>query len=156
MIEIYNKEKKLVIIDSNKKEISLDTENLEVILDNFLVSYPWEYEKSWILLEVKEYENKLFYNFLIESKHLVIITSDDFELKEEILSFFWDVDILIIKWSKESANIFENIESKVVIPFWEWKSVFLNTLWQHWEEQETYKVKWDFSLDSTEFVNLES
>jgi hypothetical protein len=33
---------------------------------------------------------------LVDKKRLVIITQDTFELKEEILSFFGDVDVLII------------------------------------------------------------
>ena len=154
MLEIYNDNSNLIIQTSSKKEIVLDKDSLEVKLDNFNVSYPWEYEKSWILLEVKEFEEKLFYNFLIEWKRLVIINNDSFELKEEILSFFWDVDILVIIGSKESAKIFENIEAKVVVPYWESKDIFLNTLWQHREEEEVFKLKWEFAIDATEFVNL--
>jgi len=154
MIEIYNKNNNLIIQDSSKNEVVLDKNSLEVKLDWFEVSYPWEYEKSWILLEVKEFEEKLFYNFLVSGKHLVIITSDSFELKEEILSFFWDVDVLVIIGSKESAKIFENIEAKVVVPYWESKDIFLNTLGQHSEEEEKYKLKWEFAIDATEFVNL--
>jgi len=39
-------------------------------------------------LEVKEYDQKLFYNFFMEEKHIVLVPYDNFELKEEILSFF--------------------------------------------------------------------
>jgi hypothetical protein len=124
------------------------------LLDSFDVTFPWEYEKSWILLEVKEYNDKLFYNFLIDWKHLVIIPDDSFEIKEDILEFFWDVDILIIKWSAASAKIFENIESKIVIPYGEAKDIFLNTLWQNIEEVNVYKQKGELPIDSTEFVNL--
>lgn len=153
MIEIFNRNTDL-IISSGKKEVVFNTISENILLDDFEVSYPWEYEKSWILLEVKEYFDKLFYNLLIEGNHIVIITSDSFDLKEEILSFFWDVDILIIIWTKQATKIFENIESKVVIPYWEGKLLFLSTLWQHTEEISVYKVKSEKSLDSTEFVNL--
>jgi len=154
MLEIYNENNNLIISDSSKNNIVLNKETSEVELDTFDVTYPWEYEKSWILLEVKEYEDRLFYNFLIEGKHLVIINDDTFELKEDILSFFGDVDILIIKWSKAAAKVYENIEAKVVIPYWEEKDIFLNTLWQHVEEVEIYKHKWEFDIENTEFVNL--
>ncbi len=154
MIEIFNKDNSLVILDWSKKEVILDKSNLKVLLDGFEVDYPWEYEKSWILLEVKEYEEKLFYNFLINWKHLIIINYDSFELKEEILSFFGDVDILIIIWTKESAKIYENIEAKVVVPYGDSKDLFLTTLGQHIEEVEIYKQKWEFPIDATEFVNL--
>lgn len=154
MIEIFNKNDDFVIQNSDKKEITFDTINNKILLDSFDVSHSWEYEKSGMLLEVMEYNDILFYNFLIEGKHIVIIPSDDFEIKEEILSFFWDVDVLVIKWSKKSAELFENIEAKLVVPYGEAKWIFLNTLGQHSEEIELYKVKSDFSLDSTDFVNL--
>ncbi len=154
MIEINNKAGIISVSDGSKATIALDTNSLEVKIDNLNVVHAWEFEKSWILLEVKSYNNNLFYSFTIDSKHLVIITNDTFELKEEILSFFGDVDVLIIKWSKESAKIFENIEARMVVPYWDWKSTFLTTLWQHIDEVSSYKVKWEFSIDSTEFINL--
>jgi hypothetical protein len=30
----------------------------------------------------------------------------------------------------------------------------LSTLWQHREEVDSFKVKWEFLIDDTEFVNL--
>ena len=154
MIEITNSSWIVSIETSSKNKINLNTFTSEVKIDDLNVVHPGEFEKSWILLEVKEYSNILFYSFTVEGKHIVIITNDVFELKEEILSFFWDVDILVIVWSKESAKIFENIEARIVVPYWDGKSTFLTTLWQHSEEVVSYKVKWEFSIDSTEFVNL--
>ncbi len=141
------------IIQINSK-VFFDTKNSSVKIDDLDVNFPWEYEKWGILLEVKEYESKLFYNFSINWKTLLIITNDKFEQKEEILSFFWDVDVLLIIWTKDSVKVFENIESRVVIPYWEWKDIFLNTLWQTGEEIKVYKSKADSPSDETEFVNL--
>ena len=154
MLDILYKGDSLLITDSNKKSIDFDYKSNKVLLDWYDVTFPWEYEKSWILLEVKEYNNYLFYNFLIDQKHLVIITEDNFEIKESILEFLWDVDILIIKWSKDATKIFENIEAKIVIPYGEWKDLFLNSLWQQSEEVSVYKQKWELPIDNTEFVNL--
>lgn len=154
MLDIFYEHENLIIKNSQKNQIVFNTKNNEVFIDDFLVSYPWEYEKSSILLEVLEYQGSLFYNFLNSWKHVVIVTNDNFELKEEILSFFGDVDLLIIIWSKNSAKIFESIEAKVVIPYDEGKDVFLNTLWQHIEEVSEYKMKWELPLDATTFVNL--
>ena len=156
MLEFFNRGEELVVLTTNKKEIVFNTKSDTVLLDNYDVSYPWEYEKSWILLEVKDYESKLFYNFLVEWNHLLIVPSDNFEFKEEILSFFWDVDILYIFWSKNSVKVFENIESKIVIPYWEWKDLFLSTLWQHIEEIPVYKLKSELPIENTEFVNLKN
>lgn len=154
MLEFNNDWSNLIIRNSDKKEIVLNKDTLEVLLDGFDVTYPWEYEKSWILLEVKEYGEKLYYSFQNEWNHIVIINNDTFDLKEEILTFFWDIDILIITWSKEAAKVFENIEAKMVIPYGEGKDIFLNTLWQHKEEEEVFKLKIELDWDNTEFINL--
>lgn len=154
MLDFFYEKQNLVIETVWKKKIIFNTETKKVLLDSFDVTFPWEYEKSGILLEVKEYMEKLFYNFLVDQKHLVIISEDDFELKEDILSFFGDVDILIIVWTKKSAQIFENIEAKIVLPYWEKKDIFLNILWQHIEEMKIYKQKGELPIDATEFINL--
>ena len=154
MLDLKYKKSDLIITDSEKKEIVFNIDNKNILLDWFDISYPWEYEKSGILVETKKYRDELYYNFLVDKKRLVIITIDNFELKEEILTFFGDVDILIIIWTKEAAKVFESIEAKLVIPYGESKDMFLHTLGQNIEEVNSYKVKWDFSLDSTEFVNL--
>ncbi len=156
MIEIsYKKWSVLVIKNSDKKEILFNTETRQVLLGDFDASHPGEYEKWGNLLEVKEYTDLLFYKFLVDGKHICIVYSDSFELKEEIVSFFGDVDILIITWSKEAVKIFENIEAKVVIPYGEGKDVFLNTLGQHSEAVKVHKVGSDLDGDRTEFVSLE-
>jgi len=154
MLDIKYRKSDLIITDSDKNEISFNIETKNILLDGYDISHSWEYEKSGILVETKKYGDDLYYNFLVDKKRLVIITQDTFELKEEILSFFGDVDVLIIVGSKESAKIFESIEAKMVIPYGESKDMFLHTLGQNVEEVNSYKIKWDFSLDSTEFVNL--
>lgn len=154
MINAFYEWSDLIIQNKDKKEVRFNLDTNKVTMDWFDVSFPWEYEKSNILLEVKEYNDILFYNFLLDWRHLVLVTSDTFEIKEEILKFFGDVDLLFIVWSKQATKVFENIEAKVVIPYGEWKDVFLNTLSQHTEEVSEYKVKWELPIDSTEFVNL--
>lgn len=154
MLEVFYRKDDLVIQNSDKKEIVFNTLTDETVLDWFDVTFPWEYEKSGILLEVKEYGEKLFYNFLVDDKHVLIVTCDDFELKEEILKFFWDVDLLFIIWTKQAAKVFENIEAKIVVPYWEGKDLFLHALSQHTEEVKNYKQKWELPFDTTEFVNL--
>ena len=150
------KTKNILEIESDSKWIIyFYEETKEVKIWDLIVSYPWEYEKSGILLEVKEYSWELFYSFAVDSKHIFFVLTDNFELKEEIVSFFWDVDVLIIVWTKKSVNIFENIEARVVIPYGEGKDLFLQSLWQNISPVSNYKLKSDLSLENTEFVNLE-
>ncbi|USN58269.1 MAG: hypothetical protein H6767_08375 [Candidatus Peribacteria bacterium] len=86
---------------------------------------------------------------------MCIVTSDSFELREEILKFFGDVDILVIVGTKGAAKVFESIEAKVVVPYGEGTAVFLNTLGQHVEPVANYKIKAELPIDTTEFVHLE-
>jgi hypothetical protein len=83
-----------------------------------------------------------------------VLFDDNFEQKEEIMSFFWDIDILLINWTKNATKIIENIEARIIIPFGEWKDVFLNILGQHKEEIESFKLKWEIWNENTEFINL--
>ena len=153
-MEIRNKNNILEIESNSKSIIYFDEAKKQLKIDDLDVSYPWEYEKSGILLEVKEYFDNLFYSFSVDWNHILFVLTDDFELKEEILSFFGDVDVLIIYWTKKSVKIFENIEARVVIPYWEGKSIFLQTLGQNTEEVSSFRLKWEYSADNTEFVNL--
>lgn len=155
MIEIKSAGNEIFLKTSENVNITLNTETNSVEMEGFDVTYPWEYEKAGILLEVKEYDAKLFYHFVVDGKHVVIVNTETLELKEEIVSFFGDVDILLIHGSKTSAKLFENIEAKVVVPFWEGKDVFLNTLGQHIEEVPVAKIKSEMPLDNTEFYNIE-
>lgn len=152
-MEIKNKDNFLIIESENKSNIFLEKEKKEVKIDDLEVSFPWEYEKSGILLEVKKYSWDLFYSFSVDWKHVLFVLNDEFELKEEILTFFWDVDLLVIIWTKKAVKIFENIEARVVVPYGEGKDIFLQSLAQNLEEQKSYKLK-NLSQEETEFVNL--
>ena len=154
MIEIYNKDQNTLIKNSESKILYISLNDKNIKIDDFVIDFPWEYEKSWMLVEVKEYQDKLFYSLVIESKHIVVIFDDKFEMKEEIMTFFWDVDLIIINATKDSSKIVENIESRIVLPIWESKDIYLNSMWQVKEELEVFKIKWDFWDENTEFVNL--
>ncbi len=153
-MEIFYKNNKLIIQNASKKEVVFNIETKDVSIDSFSISNGWEYEKWSILAEVKDYKGILFYNLTLDAQRIVIITDDTFDFSEEILSFFWDVDLLILPWSKNSIKVYENIEAKMVLPYWEWKDVFFTSISQHKEEIETLKIKWSIQGDITEFVNL--
>ncbi len=144
----------IIVKDWNKKEITFDTAKTKVAVDWFVVDFPGEYEKSGILAEVREFGWILFYSFTVDSKHLFVVTTDKLEIKEDVLSFFGDIDILIIVGTKDAVKLFENLEAKLVVPYGETKDIFLNSLGQHMEEINTYRVKWDLDVEKSEFVNL--
>ena len=154
-MEFFTKDNTLNIVSNSKTNVFFDMVYNNLKIENLDITFPWEYEKWWILAEVIEFQDTLFYSLTIDLKHIVIIYNDKFEQSEKILSFFWDVDVLIIIWSKDSTKIFENIEARIVIPYWQWKEIFLNSLWQNIEKTKVYKLKWDLPENVTEFINLE-
>lgn len=154
MIEIFNKNDILNIKSDINTNVFIDWKNKSVKIWNFNIDFPWEYEISWILAEVKEYQNKLFYSLIINSRNIFVLFYDDFELKEEIISFFWNINILLINSLKNSNKIVESIEANVVIPFWEWKEALLHILGQHKEKIENFKFKDDLWNNNTEFIYL--
>ena len=154
MLEIFNENTLLKVKNSDNKVIVVDTVNKKVSIDDFGIDYPGEYEKSWILSEVFEYEQKLFYSIHNEQKLIMVIFDEVNEIKEELLEFFGDVDVLLVAWTKNMQKLIENIETRVVIPFWEGKDVLLNTLWQHKEEISSFKLKQEMWEENTEYVNL--
>lgn len=153
-MEIYYKNNNLIVQNSSKKEVIFNIETKEAFIESFSISAQWEYEKWSILAEVKYYKELFFYNLTIDWYKVLIITSNTFELSEEILSFFWDIDLLILPGSKNTIKVYENIEAKIVLPYWEWKDVFFAAISQHKEEVESIKIKWSSLWDVTEFINL--
>jgi len=154
MIEVKKSSNIISVTNSDKAEIILDLEKWEAKLGSYDVNFPWEYEKWWILCEVWEFEWNLYYNFVSEWKHISFVKENNFELKNELQKFLNHIDILIINGSKETAKLFENIESKIVIPYWDGAHTFFTTLWQNPEEQKNLKIKDSISWDNIEFINL--
>lgn len=141
-----------IIISGDKKEIVFDNEKVSV--DWLDISFPWEYEKSSIMAHVIEKDEKLLYELRFDDKKIAYINQDYLEITEELVDFFWDIDILVIKGSKNSIKTFENLEAKYVVPFGEQKDIFFSTLWQHPEEASSTKIKWDIGENEVIFVNL--
>lgn len=135
-----------------KKEILF--EGNEVSIDWQSISFPWEYEKSWIMAHVLEKGWNLLFQMKFLDKNVWYINLTELEITEDIVDFFWDIDVLLIQWSKESIKIFENLEAKYVVPFWEQKDVFFSTLWQHPEPVQLAKVKQDIWDNEVIFINL--
>jgi hypothetical protein len=66
MIEIFNNSGVVSVKTASKSTVTFDTNSLEVKIDDLNVVHPGEFEKSGILLEVKEYNKILFYSFTID------------------------------------------------------------------------------------------
>lgn len=141
-----------IILSWDKKEIVF--ENWEITVDSLKINFPGEYEKSSVMVHVIEKNDKLIYQLRFLDKNVWYISSDILDIDEEVTNFFWDIDILIIKWSKQSAKIFENLETKYIVPYGEQKDIFFSTLGQTIEPVSTVKIKDIIWENEVNFINL--
>lgn len=142
-----------IIVSWDKKDISF--EDWIVNLDWLVLDFPGEYEKSWIMAHAIEKWEKLIFQIRFLDKIIGYINYEDLVVDEEVVDFFWDIDILIIKWSKESIKTFENLEAKFVVPYWEHKEIFFSTLGQHTEVVSSLRIKEQAGENEVTFVNLD-
>jgi len=153
MIEI-SQSSALLTLKHSDTLITLNTEQKSVHIHDFSLDFPGEYEKSGVLANVDEFEEKLCYHLLVDAKHVAFVLWDSFSLTESFLEFLGDIDILVIIGTKQSAKMIENIEAKMIIPFGQETEIFLNILWQHQETVPSIKIKGELSGDTTQFVHL--
>ncbi|EKE30183.1 MAG: hypothetical protein ACD_2C00030G0001 [uncultured bacterium (gcode 4)] len=142
-----------IILTWDKKEIVFDNET--VLLDWLLLDFPGEYEKSWIMAHVILKNWNIIFQMRFLDKNIWYICHDELEIDEEVADFFWDIDVLVIKWTKNSIKIFENLEAKYVVPYGETKDIFFSTLWQHPESVTSMKIKEQLGENEVIFVNLD-
>lgn len=144
----------ILSIVTDKKTLKFGAEGLEI--DGLKIEMPGEYEKSGVLLQTRRIGENLVHELQIERKIVGYIPAEILEPTEDLVAFFDDLDILLISGSKSDIKIFESLESRVVIPYGEWRDGFLQSIGQaSLEAVEKYKSKEsDFSGETTVFVKL--
>ncbi len=151
-MELQEQNGALVII-SDKREIVL-SEN-SVTVEGMKIDFPGEYEKSGILIHAADHGSNLLFTLRLEDRDVAYIPSDELEITESVADFFRDVDLLVLKGSKNAVKLYENLEARVVVPYGESKATFLAALGQNVEATAKFKTKEsDFEGDMGVFVNL--
>lgn len=151
-MEILNRNDQIVII-SEKKEVSFQPTS--VTIDGMVIDFPGEYEKSGFLLTHHELQGKPLFTLRIEGKNIAYIPTDTLEITEDVVDFFGNIDLLILPGDKAATKIFENLETRVVLPYGSEKVLFLSSLGQNIEPVEKYKTKEsDFESDTAVFLNI--
>ena len=150
-MEIFARNWDVVFISDKKEVVFNDT---RVIIDWTVLDFPGEYEKSGFLVQIIEEKEKLFFQVRIEDKNVAYIPYDDIEITEDVWDLFGNINILVIKWTKNSIKIYENLEVQYVVPYGDQKDIFFSTLWQHPEAVKSYKVK-ELADNEMVFINIE-
>lgn len=151
-MELYEKDGH-VAISSEKREIFLGEGFIDI--EGMKIDFPGEYEKSGVLVHVMDHPSGLMFTLRFEDRDVAYIETDVLEITEEIADFFRDVDLLVLKGTKNAVKLFENLEARLVVPYGEEKSIFLTALGQNLEPVAKYKTKeLDFEGEATGFVHL--
>lgn len=142
-----------VSISSEKREILLGEGFVDI--ECMRIDFPGEYEKSGILVHVLDHPSGLLFTLRLEDRDVAYVETDVLEVTEAIADFFRDVDVLVLKGTKNAVKLFENLEARLVVPYGEERSAFLAALGQNVEAVAKYKTKeLDFEGESTGFVHL--
>ncbi|MDD2487399.1 MAG: hypothetical protein PHS92_03445 [Candidatus Gracilibacteria bacterium] len=151
-MEIFARNGDIVFISDKKEVVFNDT---RVIIEGMVLDFPGEYEKSGFLAQIVENKEKLFFQVRIEDKNVAYIPYDEIEITEELGDLFGNINILVIKGSKNSIKIYENLEVQYVVPYGDQKDIFFSTLGQHPEAVKSYKVKELANDNEIVFINIE-
>ena len=150
-MEFYKKNG-TICIGSDKKEIELG--NNAVTVDGMVIDFPGEYEKSGILVFVREFNEKRYFIIQTESKQVAYVPHVENELHNELIEFFGKTSILVTIADKANTKLVEVLESLVIIPYGEGKDVFLSALGQSVEATDRFKMK-ELEIEGpTIYVNI--
>ena len=142
-----------VSVLSEKKVISLDPTH--ITLDNLVIDCPGEYEKSGILMYVRQHDGIMYAYFRVEGYWLGFISSVPQEIPADILDFFGQLDILVAPFAKSEQKFIEQIEPKMLVSFAESSSDLVQILGNELNTDGSYKLKaQDITSDKTSFVRL--
>ncbi len=143
-----------IVITSDKKEITFSSPT-SITLDGMVIDFPGEYEKSGFLVTFHEIQEKCLFTLRVEGKNVAYVPTDTLEITEKVVDFLGNIDILILPGDKNATKIFENLETRMVIPYGPEAPLFLTTLGQNIEAVEKYKTKEsDFEVEGTVFLNI--
>jgi hypothetical protein len=152
-MEFILKAGRVVAVNSDKTEISFAANGLTVA--GYVIDFPGEYERSGVLVEAVEQQGGLVFHLKTEGVKIAYFDHEKFESDKPFVDFLGDVDVLILKGSKESAKAAEGIDARVVIPYGAGAQPFLAALGQNLEPATKYKLKEaDLSGEVTKYVAL--
>jgi hypothetical protein len=135
-----------VVIESEKKTIELNTDNVD--LDGLPIDVAGEYEKSGFLAYGHEQEWRRIYQIRVEGETIGYISHLTADLSTEELEFFGDLDILVAPTAKSSLPLLEKIEPRMLITYGETAHELATALWVSEFPVTKYKVKEaDMSLE---------
>ena len=106
-----------IIIDSNKKELSLWKES--IIIDGLVIDVAGEYEKSGCLAYMWVKNDEKLYHFRTEGYWIAYIPNILTDISPEALDFLGTVDILVMPGAKTAQAVIEKVEPRLLVTYGE-------------------------------------
>ncbi len=105
----------IVSIESDKKTINFLPDSVEV--DSLTIDMAGEYEKGGFLAYAHEHNGFRIYQLRVEGYRVGYIPALLTELSSEEMSFFGDLDILIVPVNPSSHALIEKLEPRLIVIF---------------------------------------
>ena len=143
----------LVEITSGGGKILLD--EISISLNDYIIDFPGEYERSLIFIEARQAESGLVYIITLEGRTAIYLPPSTTVADLEILRDVNNRDIVIMPANEHLWKTVETWEASVIVPYGTSTDEFLKKLWQIIESslQATIKSS-DFETEVTRFVAL--
>ena len=142
-IEIHSGDANIVLNDTG------------VVIDDYVMDFPGEYERRGVFVEIREADAHLLYIVTIESKTLIYLANGTTTESLESLRDLNNKDMIIFPASETLWKTVETWEASVVVIYGPHTAEFLTKLGQTLEIADAASVKTsDFESEVTRFVAL--
>lgn len=140
-------------IHSGDANIILNPES--VVIDDYVMDFPGEYERRGVFVEIRESGSNLLYILTIEGKTLIYLPEGTSAESLESLRDLNNKDMVIFPANESLWKTVETWEASVVAPFGAKADQFLSKLGQTVEKSDSANVKaTDFESEVTRFIAL--
>lgn len=140
-------------IHSGEANLVLNPES--VIIDDYVMDFPGEFERRGVFVEIRESGSNLLYVLTVEGKTLIYLPEGTTIESLEALRDLNNKDMVIFPASDSLWKTVETWETSVAVPFGTKSGEFLAKLGQVVEVSNTATIKSsDLEMESTRFIAL--
>jgi hypothetical protein len=133
----------------------IDLSETAVLLNDYVIDFPGEYERNLIFVEVREFQDSLIYILTIEGKTLIYLPTTTTVESLETLRDINNKDMVIFPANESLWKTLETWELSVAVPYGPKTQEFLTKLGQPVEMSQNVTLKpVDFEAEKTRFITL--
>ncbi len=133
----------------------IDLSERAVLLNDYAIDFPGEYERNLIFVEVREYQNSMIYILTIEGKTLIYLPTTTTVESLEMLRDINNKDMVVFPANEALWKTLETWEVSVAVPYGPQAVELLTKLGQSVEMIPSVTLKSvDFESEKTRFITL--